>query len=210
MNKKVKTIVFQGDSITDCGRSREESGFNVGLGDGYPLLLAAALRAAMPEKDLQFYNRGISGNRVVDLYARWKIDTLNLNPDLLSILIGVNDTWHEKFSQNGVELDRYETFYRMLLEWTRKELPRIQLLLCQPFVLETGVVASDWLPEIAARGQIVKKLAGEFDAAYIPLQEIFDAAVKQAPASYWLVDGVHPTFAGHQLIADAWRKAAVI
>ncbi len=207
MLNSVKTIVFQGDSITDCGRNREFLSANSGLGEGYPLLISAELLATLPEKDLRIFNRGISGNRIVDLYARWKLDALNLKPDLLSILIGVNDTWHEKASQNGVEVERYEMFYRMLLQWTKNELPAIRLLLCQPFVLHTGAVGSDWIDEISARGEVVKRLAEEFDAVYLPLQEVFDAAEKRAPADYWLGDGVHPTFAGHKLIADAWIKA---
>lgn len=204
----IKTILFQGDSITDCGRNKDDANPNSGLGGGYPLFLASDLLSEMPEKDLQIYNRGISGNRIVDLYARWKIDGINLKPDLLSILIGVNDTWHEKASRNGVEVDRYENFYRMLLVWTIQELPQVKFILCQPFVLETGVVGPDWVSEIHERGVAVKKLAAEFDAVYLPLQDVFDAAAKRADASYWLRDGVHPTIAGHRLIADAWMKAA--
>ena len=149
MTKSTATILFQGDSITDAGRSREpDLPPNTGLGSGYPLFVAGALLNELPGRGLRFLNRGVSGNRVVDLYARWKIDALNLEPDIISILIGVNDTWHEFGSRNGVEVPRYETVYRLLLSWTREVLPAVKLVLCEPFVLPTGVVREAWLPEI--------------------------------------------------------------
>ena len=203
-----KVILFQGDSITDVGRSRDVEEPNLGLGSGYPFMAASYLRFHDADLDWQIYNRGISGNRVVDLYARWKIDALNLKPDILSILIGVNDTWHEKARQNGVEVPRYEMIYRMLLEWTRKELPETKLVLLEPFVFLSEVVEQNWIDEINARREVVKKLADEFGAIFIPLQSLFDEALKKnATTTYWLRDGVHPTSAGHQLITEAWLKA---
>ena len=142
--KETKVILFQGDSITDAGRNREQQGVvngpYGGTGYGYPLFASARLLADQPQAGLQFYNLGISGNRVVDLYARWKIDALNIKPDILSILIGVNDTWHEKARQNGVEVPRYEMIFRMLLEWTKKELPETKLVLMEPFVFLSEAV----------------------------------------------------------------------
>ena len=136
MSDKATKILFQGDSITDAGRARDAAlPANTGLGLGYPHLIAGRLLSQCPKRGYQFFNRGIGGNRVVDLYARWKVDALNMRPDLISILIGVNDTWHEFGSRNGVEVDRYATVYRMLLEWTRKELPQTKLVICEPFVL---------------------------------------------------------------------------
>ena len=203
-----KVILFQGDSITDAGRSREEVPANIGLGVGYPYLVSANLLYNDAELNWQIFNRGISGNRVVDLYARWKIDALNIKPDILSILIGVNDTWHEKARQNGVEVPRYEMIFRMLLEWTKKELPETKLVLMEPFVFLSEAVDETWLDEIAARRAVVKKLAEEFGAIFIPLQDMFNEALKKNDNTlYWLRDGVHPTAAGHQLIADAWLKA---
>jgi len=200
-------IVFQGDSITDVGRSRDDVPANEGMGAGYPFLVSAYLRCHEPEKNWQVFNRGISGNRVVDLYARWKIDALNLKPDILSILIGVNDTWHEFARANGVEVPRYEKIYRMLLEWTREVLPKVRLVLLEPYVQASEIVTGAWISEMDQRRAIVKELAKEFDALFIPTQSLLDAALKKAPSSYWLRDGVHPTSAGHQLIADAWIKA---
>ena len=203
-----KTILFQGDSITDAGRNYDLTlPPAIGMGIGYPFLITGDLLAHEPEKDWKSYNRGISGNRVVDLYARWKQQAVNLKPDILSILIGVNDTWHEFGSQNGVEVPRYAMFYRMLLEWTKKELPDVKLVLLEPFVLPFGAVTEEWIPEINERRKVVKELAEEFGAIFIPLQTLFNEALAKAPQEYWLADGVHPTTAGHRLIADAWLKA---
>ncbi len=208
MDKKV--IVFQGDSITDCSRDRSVADANVNacLGHGYAKLVSARLRADYPAADLQCFNRGISGNRVVDLYARWKIDALNLNPDVMSILIGVNDTWHAFGSNNGVEVPRYDKFYRMLLDWTFEARPDIKLILLEPFVLVFGAVAPEWVAEIDQRREVVKKIAADYNLPLVLTQDILNEAVKKAPQEYWLLDGVHPTLAGHQLIADAWLKTA--
>lgn len=208
MTGNTTRILFQGDSITDAGRSRDANlAPNTGLGGGYPGLIAATLLNRHPARGYQILNRGISGNRVVDLYARWKADALNLNPDLISILIGVNDTWHEFGSRNGVEVDRYRTVYRMLLEWTRQVLPATRLVICEPFVLPVGAVGTDWLPEIAARREICAELAQAFDAPLVSFQQLFDEAVKEAPETYWLSDGVHPTLAGHMRMADYWLRS---
>ncbi len=206
-----RTILFQGDSITDCGRARIEitdpAYLRSGLGPGYPYLIAARLLCDRG-RDFNFYNFGISGNRVVDLYARWKADCINLRPDILSILIGVNDTWHEKARQNGVEVPRYGQFYRMLLDWTLKELPEIKLVLLEPFVFPFGAVGEDWIEEIDQRREVVAGIAKDYGAVFVPLQSILNDALKVAPQEHWLADGVHPMPAGHQLIADAWLKAA--
>ena len=203
------TIVFQGDSITDAGCSKDYANLaaNEGMGSGYAFLTMAALRASEPEKNWQVYNRGISGHRVVDLYARWKRDALNLNPNILSILIGVNDTWHEYPGKNGVEVPRYAQFYRMLLEWTKQVLPETKLVLLEPFVLPFGAVQPNWVPEMDARREVVKELAKEFETIFIPTQSILNEALQKAPQEYWLCDGVHPTTAGHVLISQAWLKA---
>ncbi len=206
MNKET-VILFQGDSITDCGRGRDINEPNVALGGGYPQMIAARLLSTRVEQNYQIYNRGISGNRVVDLYARWKIDALNLSPDVISILIGVNDTWHEFGSKNGVEPERYEKIYRELLSWTLDVLPKTKLILCEPFVLACGAVTPDWLPEINERRRIVRELAAEFSAIFVPFQSVLDRAVQKAPPEYWLRDGVHPTYAGHALLTDAWLDA---
>lgn len=204
------TVLFQGDSITDCGRATcGGAGFNNnGLGPGYPGMIAARLMCDRPDLEWEFINRGISGNRIVDLYARWKADCLNLKPDVLSLLIGVNDIWHHLSSNNGVGVSRYARFYRELLTWTREELPTVRFVLLDPFVCPNLPGRAEFVDDLVERRKVVSALANEFGAVHIPLQEIFNAAFQRAPEAYWAADGVHPTPAGHQLITDAWLEAA--
>jgi lysophospholipase L1-like esterase len=202
-------ILFQGDSITDAERNREitQPNHSHALGFGYCNHIAAQmLRNRLADK-LQFYNRGISGNRIVDLYARWKADAINLKPDIISILVGVNDTWHEFTERNGVEPERYEMVYRLLLDYTRQQLPSVQFVLCEPFVLKCGVVTGPWIDEIRQRQQIVKRLANEFKACFVPFQSALDG--QYAPPEYWLADGVHPTIAGHRVLAECWCECVM-
>lgn len=199
----MKTFLLQGDSITDAGRNREN---DAARGNGYPTLIAAELMYEHPG-EVCVINRGISGNRVVDLYARWKIDALNLKPDVISILIGVNDTWHEFGAHNGVEPERYAKVYRELLAWTKSALPDCKIVLCEPFVSVFSAVTEEWLPEINERRRIVKELADEFGALFIPFQSILDEAIAKSSPELILMDGVHPRLAGHQVMADAWVKA---
>jgi lysophospholipase L1-like esterase len=204
-------ILFQGDSITDTQRNREiaQPNYGQGLGNGYANLVASTLLHRYPSLNLQFYNRGISGNRVVDLYARWRIDAINLRPTVISILIGVNDTWHRFGSDNGVEVGRYEQVYRMLLEYTRSQLPSVQLILCEPFVLLCGVVQPAWQEEMAARQTVVKRLSDDFDATFVPFQQAFDEVANMPSPAYWLGDGVHPMPAGHHLMAEKWMQTVL-
>ena len=201
------TILFQGDSITDCGRAREETPVNSGLGIGYANAIAAHLLATRPADGLTFLNRGISGNRIVDLYARIKADAINLKPNVLSILVGVNDTWHEFGGRNGVDVPKYERVYRDFLKEVLEALPTVRFVLCEPFVLKCGVVTKDWVAEMDRRRAVVKTLATEFTAVFVPFQAMFDAAVKEAAPDYWARDGVHPTIAGHYRMAQAWLAA---
>ncbi len=202
-------ILFQGDSITDCGRiSSGGAGYETNeVGPGYPGLIKSRLSLDYAEKDLTFINRGISGNRIVDLYARWRADCLNLEPDIISILIGVNDSWHEE-KGNGVEPERAERIFRELLSWTRSKLPNARIILLEPFIVPDSDKAN-LAPEVAIRAAYTKKLAREFNLTFIPLQQPIDEACKRAPSSHWSKDGVHPTPALHQLIADEWLKAVL-
>ena len=205
----MKTILMQGDSITDAGRNRTMEATpsnNHALGNGYANLTAAALLEKYPEKDLQIYNRGISGHRVVDLYARWKVDTLNLQPDILSILIGVNDVWHERSYANGVEADRFEQIYDLLLDWTFKALPQVKVVLLEPFTMLCGEVDEAFAADTAVRAAITRKLAAKYNTEFLPTQQILDEACKRAEPAYWAKDGVHPTPAGHALITEALVK----
>ena len=176
------------------------------MGPGYAGMIASRLLAEQPEKGHLFINRGISGHRIVDLYARWKADALNFKPDILSLLIGVNDTGHEICLGNGVEPERFEKFYRMLLDWTLEVVPDVKLILMEPFVFPFGSVDERWLPELSERQEIVRRIAADYSAFFIPLQSIFNSALSRAPQEYWMVDGIHPTPAGHYLIAQNWLK----
>lgn len=202
-------ILFQGDSITDCHRSRDDAQPNglEALGQGYAMITAATLLLDHPDHDLCFFNRGASGDRIVDLAARWKVDTLKLEPTVISILIGVNDTWHAFGDRGGVTVEQYDQVYHDLLTQTRKALPDIRLILCEPFVLRCGVVTDQWMPEMHARQQIVRNLADTFDATFVPFQAAFDDAAQRALPEYWAADGVHPTAAGHMLMARTWLRA---
>ena len=202
-------ILFQGDSITDCRRDRENAGTVNdlhGLGAGYAMMVAAELLSGRPGDGLQFLNRGISGNRSVDLYARIKSDFINLHPTLASILIGVNDTWLEQRGGNGVSVPKYERICRALLGEVRDALPEVKFVLCEPFVLHCGLVTDDWIVEVNQRRAVVAQLAGEFRATLVPFQSLFDEAVEKAPPDYWALDGVHPTAAGHMLMAKCWLR----
>ena len=202
-------ILFQGDSITDTGRNTER-GSLLNIGQGYAMLCSAALAAKYPQQ-FSFINRGISGNRIVDVYARIKVDCWNLAPDVLSILIGVNDVWHEIGGQNGVEADRFFRVYKMLVEDTKKALPNVRMILMEPFVLNCGAAADNWdyfKTETALRADAVRTIAAECGQIFLPLQKMFDEADADAPQSgYWLADGVHPSAAGHELIKRQWLKA---
>jgi lysophospholipase L1-like esterase len=205
------TVLFQGDSITDTGRNREDPGPNLAnaLGWDYCNHVAAQLLRDRPSDGLRFYNRGIGGNRSVDLYSRWKVDAVNLKPDVISILVGVNDTWHEFTCGNGVELDGFETVYRMLLDYTRQRLPEVQLILCEPFALMCGAVTEAFIQDLGARRNIVKTLAEAYQSCFVPFQRALDDALTLAPPDYCTVDGVHPTAAGHSLLARCWLRTIV-
>ena len=173
------------------------------------MLVDAYLSAREPER-YEFVNSGISGNRIVDLYARIKCDVWQHQPDVLSILVGINDVYHDIWSNNGVDAKRFETVYRMLVKDTVERFPNIKMILMEPFLLPYTAITEEYeknLPEVRLRGQIVKKIAEENGFAFLPLQQIFDDACKRAPADCWSPDGIHPFPSGHQLIADAWLKA---
>jgi len=195
-------ILFQGDSITDGNRGRNSDPNHI-LGHGYQFIIAAKYGAELAERHLVFINRGVSGNRVSDLARRWQSDTLDLKPDILSILIGVNDLG------SGVPAEQFEQQYDQLLAQTLQALPQVRLVLCEPFGLPVGGKKETWNsynPELVVRQMIVKKLAAKYHAPLVPFQRMFEAAVKRAPAEYWIWDGVHPTYAGHQLMAEEWVR----
>lgn len=208
MKKHQMKFLFQGDSITDGGRGRNEDPNHI-LGHSYAALIAAKLGHEYAEYQPVFINRGISGDRVSDLYARWNEDAISLQPDLISILIGVNDAWRIMDGLPHGATDRFERAYRHLLAETREVLPNTALVLCEPFILNVGAPAANW-PEWKAKldyySEVVRGLSKEFNTVFVPLQSVFDEAAQRVEPSYWLWDGVHPTYAGHHLIAEQWLK----
>jgi lysophospholipase L1-like esterase len=195
-------VLFQGDSITDAGRSRLS---DADLGRGYAAMAAAWFSAQYPEKQVRFLNRGISGNRAIDLRHRWQRDCLDLQPTWVSILIGINDTWRGFDSNDPTSTDSYERDFNHICTQVRDEL-NAHLIIMEPFLLPTPPDRISWRVDLDPKIAVARKLAREYNALFIPLDGLFaEAATKQA-MEFWLPDGVHPTAAGHALIAQAWLK----
>jgi lysophospholipase L1-like esterase len=202
------TFLFQGDSITDGNRGRNLD-WNHVMGHGYAYLISSRLWYDFPAKNFHFFNRGVSGNKITDLAQRWQTDTIDIKPNLLSILIGANDTMASVFGDRAFTALSYENDYRALLMQTTQQLPGVELVICEPFILPVGKVKDDWdsyQREITGRQLAAKKIAGQFAAIYVPLQDAFNQALKRAPAEYWIWDGIHPMPGGHELIAREWIK----
>lgn len=195
-----KTILFQGDSITDCHRNREVLN---SLGAGYAFMTAGKIELDYPDK-YQYINKGISGNRVVDLYARIKADVINLQPDIMTVLIGVNDVWHEFNKQNGVSNEKYAMILEMFLREFMEACPNTKIYLLEPFVLP-GTANQDFYEEfhheVRLRAASCKAVAKKLNLPFIPLQEDIDYRASLSKASHVLGDGVHPTPCGHELIS---------
>ncbi|MAX26770.1 MAG: lysophospholipase [Phycisphaeraceae bacterium] len=205
------TVVFQGDSITDYGRNRKSTDANdfKNIGNGYVNLSAAQLVGENPQTSWKYYNRGISGNKVHQLAERWDKDCLDLTPDVVSILIGVNDFWHIKKHGYSGTVKVYEDDLKALLDRTIKARPNVKFIIGQPFFLEEGsaIDMEEWFPAFTQYQKAAKKIADEYNTAWVPYQEVFDEALKKAPHTYWSWDGIHPSFAGCYIMAKAWIKA---
>lgn len=197
------TVLFQGDSITDAGRSREN---DAALGGGYPNHIAAWFGALHPEKGVRFLNRGISGNRAKDLRARWTEDCIALKPDVVSIMIGINDTWRRFDRNDPTSAEDYARDYRHILARVRDELGA-KLVVIEPFVLPHPEDRKAWREDLDPKIQAARELAREFNAIYIPLDGLLAAACTKAAPAFWAADGVHPTQAGHAFVARAWLQA---
>ncbi|NMA47533.1 MAG: SGNH/GDSL hydrolase family protein [Lentisphaerae bacterium] len=197
------TVLFQGDSVTDCGRSREN---DMMLGGGYAAQIAARFTAAYPEKGVRFLNRGISGNRSKDLVARWQQDCIDLKPDWVSILIGINDTWRRYDREDPTSVEDYAANCREFLRLTREN-TKARIILLEPFVLPYPEDRKAWRVDLDPKINALRLLALEFKAIYVPLDGIMAAAACRACPALWAADGVHPTQAGHALIARHWLKA---
>jgi lysophospholipase L1-like esterase len=202
-------LLFQGDSITDAGRSREDAAkpnAAAALGKGYAWLAASQLLVDRPDDKLAIFNRGISGNKVFQLAERWQSDALDLKPTVLSILIGVNDIWHMLNGNYDGTVERYESDYHALIERTKKALPDAALVICEPFVLRCGAVTDKWFPEFDKYRAAAKRVAEAADARFVPFHEMFERASKVAPPERWAKDGVHPSPDGAALMAHTWRR----
>jgi len=206
---KGSVILFQGDSITDMHRDRKNlNPNNIGaMGYGYPAHISGYLLMEQAKQQYKIYNRGISGNKVFQLADRWQEDCLDIKPDILCILIGVNDIWHTlsgHYPEGSVE--KYEKDYDALLKRTKSALPNVKIIICEPFVLKVGAVDEQWFPEFDRYRKVAKEMADKYADIFIPFQTMFNNAIKKAPAEYWLPDGVHPSIAGAYLMGREWLK----
>jgi lysophospholipase L1-like esterase len=208
--RKGAVILFQGDSITDEGRKKDipEANDSKALGRGYAAMISGQLLLAYNSMELKCYNRGTSGNKIPDLAARWAQDAVALKPDILSIMIGVNDLWHTFAfgSKYKATIGDYETGYRALIERSQKEIPGVRIVICEPFTTRT----SDDFKPLAKFRAVSMKLADDMKLTFVPFQSLFDEAVKAAPAEFWLWDGIHPSTAGHAIMARKWREVVGI
>ena len=211
--KKETVILFQGDSITDGNRLRgkeNEWDLNHQMGHGYAFVVNALLGSRYPERNLKFINRGISGNRVADLYGRWKEDTLNLHPDVLSILVGINDCGSTIYEDAGSDPDRFEKIYQLLIDEAKEQNPDLLLVLCEPFLLPVGERKEhfkEWNDLMKPLQEKTRLLAERNKTIFVPLQDKFNQLCEIRDPDYWVWDGVHPTVCGHQILADEWMKA---
>lgn len=207
-----KRILFQGDSITDCLRNYNDF---YSMGSGYANFVKASLGMDHPG-EYEFINRGISGNRIVDLYARIKKDFINLAPDYASIFIGVNDVGHEIVANNGVDTEKFERIYTMMIDEIMAACPATKLMIIAPYVKEelagehTGGEPEKirfFRTDVDEKAAVAKRIAEKYGLPLVELQPAFDEACKKAPPEYWTADGVHPTACGHELIKRLWLEA---
>lgn len=196
-------MLFQGDSVTDAGRSRDDDTF---LGYGYPMFIASWFNALYPEYKVKFLNRGVSGDRVKNLKERWQCDCIDLKPDIVSILIGINDTWRRYDSNDPTSADEYFDNYKYILNQVRVKLDA-KMIVCEPFLLSASEDKKNWREDLDPKIQVARELAREFDALYIPFDGIFARASALREPKFWAADGVHPTAVGHALMAQEWLKA---
>ncbi|MBQ2676064.1 MAG: SGNH/GDSL hydrolase family protein [Clostridia bacterium] len=206
--KENDVVLFQGDSITDCGRDRSNPN---SMGYGYPIRVAGEFNMLYPELNVRFYNRGVSGNRTWDLLDRWDAECTGFDPKptVVSVYIGVNDTWR-RFDNNQITTaQQYEENYRKLLDDIKNKLSA-RIIMIEPYVLPN--IATDeenwneWRNDLDAKIRVCRKLAVEYNALYLPLDGIFAQAYTKKQGTHWSADGVHPTDAGHALITENFMK----
>lgn len=202
--KEGQTILFQGDSVTDCGRIREDPS---DLGQGYPMMIASRLTAEYPCMNLRFFNRGNSGDRSGDLVSRWQTDCLDLKPDWVSIMIGINDTWRRYDRNDPTSAEQYGENIRLLFQQTQAA--GAKLIVIEPFYLPYPDDRKSWHMDLNPKVEILRDLATLYATRYIPMGGIMRAASLLQPYAVWAADGVHPTQAGHALIAKAFMDTVI-
>lgn len=214
-------ILFQGDSITDCGRNREVEGANRGLGDGYVNLIASELLCDHPE--YQIFNRAVDGNRIGDMYARWIEDALHMEFDVISILNGINDVGFGLRCNRGASKEEYAFLLDRMLYQVKETHPHCKMILIEPFVVpfdlrkitpEIPDAHNDiffqrgiWEQNVRERGEVVKQLAEKYHATFLSLFDDFVALAETYGGEKWSLDCIHPTPGGHALIARKWLDA---
>lgn len=210
-------ILFQGDSITDAGRDRSNLQY---LGNGY--VSEIAMRFKMQGLLHYVVNTAIGGDRICDVYSRWEEDTLNHDFDILSILCGINDVGFGIRENKGIPTEKYKFIYdRMMYEVLEKK-PNTKIVIMQPFVFKRNLENTNlyfgndiylnydlWRNEVAEKAQAAKEIAEKYNAVFIPLAEKFDEVLKTRNVDELTDDGIHPTLAGHKIIADEWIKHAL-
>lgn len=211
----MKTILFQGDSLTDANRDREGKDKNRILGDGYVNFIGASLMCDYP--GIRILNTAISGNRITDLYGRWIEDTLNVDFDLLSILCGVNDIGFALRLNRGADAQKFEFVYDRMIYEVKQAKPQAKIVLCEPFLFKldinevqngTDIIENweVWNGHMRERRAIVKSLAEKYRTIFVPFGSMFEKALEKAPAKHWSPDGIHLTMAGNELMAREWLK----
>lgn len=210
-----KTILFQGDSLTDACRDKEGKDKSRILGDGYVKFIGASLMCDYP--GINILNTAISGNRISDLYGRWIEDTLNIDFDILSLLCGINDIGFALRLNMGADAEKFEFVYDRMLYEVKKAKPQAKIVLCEPFLFKlnidevkdgTDIIENwdVWNGHMLERRAIVKSLAEKYQAIFVPFGKAFDKALESAPAKHWSIDGIHLTMAGNELIAREWLR----
>ena len=197
-------ILFQGDSVTDACRDRSDPH---NLGPGYPHFAAEAIRGQFPELELEFINLGISGNRTIDLLERWQEDCIDWQPDVFSLLIGINDMWRRFDGANSPTLaPQFEDNYRRLLEAVRTK-TRAKIILLEPFLISVDPVQDTWRFDLDEKIQVIRRLAREYADVYVPLDGLFASHCIEHEPTYWTDDGVHPNENGARLIGQYYAEA---
>jgi lysophospholipase L1-like esterase len=206
MLRNKSTVLFQGDSITDAGRVKEDKKH---LGAGYVMVISSWFSAVYPGKQVSFLNRGVGGDRVENLEARWQEDCIDLKPDIISVLVGINDTWRRYNSNDPVSPEDFRDTYEKILIKTKEKL-NAKIILCEPFLLPVSKDIEKRREDLNPKIKVVRDLSRKFKATLVPLDKIFGEACSKRNPAFWAEDGVHPTLVGHALIAQSWLKAVKV